>query len=62
MDRLTGGCLCGNAARSVFGRSADEVEMNLEGAGYPGPTEAELRALGHPSRVPVAAVSAHETI
>ena len=45
-----------------FSRTADEIEVNLGSLGAPDQPDANLRKLDRPSRVLVAAVSAHETI
>lgn len=53
---------CPRCGSSVFGRSADEIEVNLGSLDAPRPTDADLRTLDRPTRILVAAVSAHETI
>ena len=53
---------CPRCGSSVFGRSADEIEVNLGIPGCPRPADADLRDLDRPPRVLVAAVSAHAAI
>ena len=53
---------CPRCGSSIFGRSADEIEVNLGSLDAPDQLNANLRKLDRPSRVLVAAVSAHETI
>ena len=53
---------CPRCGSSIFARTADEIEVNLGSLDAPDQTDANLRKLDRPSRVLVAAVSAHETI